>query len=368
MLVHEYGTAIRRSSRLNPDAPPRQHRPLRLPPPEVHGYRSLDGVDLRLTRYRGGTRGPVVISHGLGANPLTFSTDLIDTNAVEYLVGHGFDVWIQEWRGSTLLPTCTTSFTADDVARFDHPAAEQAIRELTGRSDLHWVTHCVGSVTIMMSTLAGTVSPASVLCSQVGMHPIGPEIMKLKVKVNAAGFLRAAHVRRLSTDSFTRESLGQRAFDAALRFYPIPKEERCDQAVCRRLAFIYGIAVHHAAVNEQTHVNLHELFGTANLEMLQQLAAMAGAKRLVDADHRDTYLPHLERLALPITFLHGAHNLVWVPESTQRSYDLLVGEFGPHRYRRVVFPDHGHQDTIMGERSVDDSFPAILDHLDRAGA
>jgi len=220
----------------------------------------------------------------------------------------------------------------------------------------------------MMATLAGTTSPASLLCSQVGAHPIGPEIMKLKVRINAAGLLRAAHIKRLTSDTFTRESLGQRAFDALLRFYPIPKDERCDQQVCRRLAFVYGIAVHHAAVNDETHVNLHELFGTANLEMLQQLAAMAGAERLVAADHADAYLPHLERLQLPITFLHGAHNLVWVPESTLRTYDLLVGEFGPEHYRRIVFDDHGHQDTIMGEHAVDDAFPAIVEHLDRAGA
>ena len=368
VLVHNYGTVIQRPTRLNPDAPPRRHRPLRLPPPEVHSYRSLDGVDLRLTRYRGGSRGPVVISHGLGANPLTFSTDTIDTNAVEYLVDHGFDVWIQEWRGSTLLPTCYSSFNADDVARFDHPAAERTIQELTGRKELHWVTHCVGSITITMATLAGTTSPASLLCSQAGAHPIGPEIMKLKVRINAAGLLRAAHIKRLTTDTFTRESLGQRAFDALLHLYPIPKDERCDQEVCRRLAFIYGVAVHHAAVNGETHVNLHELFGAANLEMMEQLAHMAGAERLISVDGADLYLPHLERLQLPITFLHGAHNLVWVPESTQRTYDLLVHEFGPDHYRRIVFPDHGHQDTIMGERAIDNAFPAILEHLDRAGA
>ena len=32
----------------------------------------------------------------------------------------------------------------------------------------------------------------------------------------------------------------------------------------------------------------------------------------------------------------------------RRSYDLLVREFGPAHYRRVVLPDHGHQDTFIG--------------------
>ncbi|HWW44667.1 MAG TPA: GMC oxidoreductase, partial [Acidimicrobiia bacterium] len=352
LLLHEYGTVIQRQSRMNVHAPPRPHRPLRVPPPEVVPYRSADGVDLRLTRYEGGKRGPVVISHGFGANPLTFSTDTIETNALEYLVEHGFDVWVQEWRGSTLLPSCYGTFDADDVARLDHAAAEAAIIDATGRRDLHWVTHCVGSVTVMMSALAGTTKPASILCSQVGMQPVGPTLTKLKTRFGAAKLLRAAQIKRMTTDSYTHESLGQRFFDLVLHFYPIPKVERCDQEVCRRLAFIYGNAVHHAAVDELTHYNLHELFGTANMQMLQHLSNMAKAERLLDADGGDTYLPHLERLRdVPITFLHGAHNLVWVPESTRRDYDLLVGEFGSTRYRRLVFDRHGHQDTIMGNHA-----------------
>jgi len=153
-----------------------------------------------------------------------------------------------------------------------------------------------------------------------------------------------------------------------LRLYPIPKAERCDQAVCRRLAFIYGNAVHHAAVDEGTHLALHELFGTTSVQMMVHRARCAGAERLVDATGSDVYMPQLDLLQFPLTFFHGEHNLVWVPESTKRSYDLLVGEFGPANYRRIVFPAHGHQDTFMGERSVDDVFPEVLTHLERAGA
>ena len=65
----------------------------------------------------------------------------------------------------------------------------------------------------------------------------------------------------LTTDAFTGESKGASAVDQALRAYPIPKAERCDQAVCRRLAFIYGVAVHHENMNELTHTTMHELFG-----------------------------------------------------------------------------------------------------------
>ena len=271
-LWDDYGSVVHRSSRLKRNAPPRPHRPLAVPAQQTLQYRSADGYELRLTRYRGGDRGPVVLVHGMGANPLTYTLDTIQPNLVEFLVGHDFDVWLQEWRGSTALPTRFEQFDADQVARFDHPAAEAAIRAETGKQDLHWVTHCVGSMTWMMSVLGGWATPASLVLSQVGAHPVGPRLTKLKAKVWAPNLLRALGVKLLTTDSYNDESFGARVFDQVLRLYPVPKEERCDAAVCRRLAFIYGIAVHHAAVDEATHDSLHELFGTTDMTMMAHLA------------------------------------------------------------------------------------------------
>ena len=99
----------------------------------------------------------MLLSHGMG-NPLTWSLDTVDVTLVEYLVAHGYDVWLQEWRSSTLLPTSRTQFNGDEVAEYDHPSAAGAVAELSGRSDLHVVAHCVGSITWLMSTLAGTSS------------------------------------------------------------------------------------------------------------------------------------------------------------------------------------------------------------------
>ena len=367
-LFRDYGTLLHRSVPIVRGAPARHRRPLDVPPARVHPYKTDDGAQLRLTRYRGGHRGPVVLVHGMGANPLTYSLDTIRPNLLEYLVGHGFDVWLQEWRGSTLLPAAHRNFTADQVARFDHPAAEQVVRAVTGRTDVHWVTHCVGSITWMMATLGGTVRPASLLCSQVGAHPIGPRMTRLKVRLHAADALRAAGIRFLTTDSYDDEARSARAFDQALRLYPVPRVERCKEAVCRRLAFIYGIAVHHPAVDDTTHATLHELFGVTNLTMMDHLAHCAGAGRIIAADGSDAYLPHLHRLRLPVTFLHGRHNLVWVPESTARTHAVLEESLGPGFSQRFVFDGHGHQDTLMGADSAGTVFPTVLAHLARSGA
>jgi cholesterol oxidase len=367
-LWDDYGTVIHRSTRFKRNAPPRPHRPLDLPARQQMSYRTADGCDLRLTRYQGGTRGPVVLVHGMGANPLTYMTDTVDQNVTEYLVANGFDVWLQEWRGSTMLPTSHSQFNADTVAQHDHPAAEAAVRSATGRDDIHWITHCVGSMTWMMATLAGTVTPASLVLSSVGAHPIAPRLSRFKARLRAPGLLRRLGVGLLTTDSYDDESWGARLFDQVLRVYPIPREERCDAAVCRRLAFIYGIAVHHAAVNEATHLALHELFGTTDLTMMRHLARCALEERLVTADGRDAYLPNVERARLPITLLHGEHNKVWLPASTVRTHDWLVRELGPAGFEHKSFAGHGHQDTFMGAEAARDAYPAILAHLDLAGA
>jgi len=84
-----YGGVLAGDGVFNPHAPPRKQRPLRTPVPELHTFNALDDVPLLLTRYKGGTKGPVVLAHGLGVSSRIFSTDTIETNLTEYLVAHG---------------------------------------------------------------------------------------------------------------------------------------------------------------------------------------------------------------------------------------------------------------------------------------
>lgn len=54
--------------------------------------------EIALTRYNGGSKGPVVMFHGAGVSSGIFSLDTIDTNLVEYLVQHKYVVSISYWR------------------------------------------------------------------------------------------------------------------------------------------------------------------------------------------------------------------------------------------------------------------------------
>ena len=122
-----YGGVFARPNVFNPDAPPRKKRALRTSDPEVHYFNTEDNVRLRLTRYQGGKKGPVILAHGLGVSSLAFSTDLIETNMTEYLFAHGYDVWLLDYRSSIELPYAATPYTADDVALYDWPAAVKTV-------------------------------------------------------------------------------------------------------------------------------------------------------------------------------------------------------------------------------------------------
>ena len=366
-LWDHYGGIFGELTPLDPDAPPRVKRPLRCGEPELHAVETDDGVELQLLRFRGGDRGPVVLVHGMGACSRLFTTDTIDTNLTEYLWEQGFDVWLLDWRGSILIPASSGTFDADECARYDYPAASRRILELTGADGLHWIAHCVGSITFFMSLLGGLQDVKSVVALQVAAHPVPPLSTKIKCGLHVPAVLRALGMEALSAETYG-EGFADRAFNEALRLTPLPKGERCSSAVCLRCTFLYSLCWRHENLNAATHDTIHEMMGVANLEMMQHLAACASHGRLVDVHGDDTYLPHLDRLSMPITLIQGADNQVWTLKATETTYDALVERFGSENYRRHVIPGYGHLDTVFGKHAVADTYPKMLEHLVRAGA
>ena len=114
------------------DGPQRERRPLRCGEPTIHEFPTDDGVTLRLSRFRGGSKGPVILSPGFGTSSISFTIDTVATNFPEYLYEHGYDVWVLDYRASPLLPSSATQFTLDDVARYDYPAVVDTVRAESG--------------------------------------------------------------------------------------------------------------------------------------------------------------------------------------------------------------------------------------------
>ncbi|NIR36882.1 MAG: alpha/beta hydrolase, partial [Actinobacteria bacterium] len=164
-LYDTYGGVLTRRSALDPQAEPRVRRELRAEAPEVHGLVADDDVALRLLRYRGGERGPVLLVHGLGMASSVFTLDTIETNLVEYLTEAGFDTWLLDSRVSIDLDVGGAGCTADDVALRDVPAAVAKVREVVGADGIDVVAHGFGALTVLMSLVEGLDGVRSLLSS-----------------------------------------------------------------------------------------------------------------------------------------------------------------------------------------------------------
>ncbi|MBA3767258.1 MAG: alpha/beta fold hydrolase, partial [Acidobacteria bacterium] len=363
VLFETYGGIFAGSNVFNPDTPPRKRRLLRAGVPQVYLFNTSDGVQLRLTRYQGGKKGPVILSHGLGVSSLIYSTDTIETNLVEYLFAHGFDVWLLDHRASIELPASADQFTADDIATKDYPAAVDKVRELTGAESVQIVAHCIGSTTLFMSLLDGLQGVRSAVSSQGSLHIVAPTATRIKCGLYLPSFMEALSIDSLTGYVDTNANWVNRLYDKCLKLYPIEDEERCRSLVCPRVAFMYGQLYEHDQLNTATHDAMHELFGIANISTFNHLAMLVRAGHLVNARGEDVYLPNLGRLAIPIAFIHGAENECFLPEGSRLTYQLLRETHDKSLYNRHVIPNYGHIDCIFGKNAARDVYPLILNHL-----
>lgn len=363
VLFDTYGGIFAKPNVFNVEGPPRKKRPLRVGAPEVHFFPTQDGVQLKLTRYQGGNKGPVMLSHGLGVSSTIFSIDTIDTNLLEYLWSHGYDVWLLDYRASIDLPASASQSSGDDIATYDYPAAVATVRELTGAATVQMVVHCFGSTTFFMAMLAGLEGVRSAVSSQVATHMVAPTGTRLKAGIHLPELLQSLGVESLTAYVDTHADWRDRLYDKFLQLFP-EETKYCQSAVCHRITFMYGLLYEHDQLNGATHDALAEMFGVANIKAFEHLALMTRQGHLVKADGADLYLPQVKRLAIPITFIHGAENQVFLPVSTEMTYNWLREQNGTNLYSRYVIPHYGHIDCIFGKNAVADVYPLILQHLE----
>ena len=369
-LLQAYGGPLDEAAAFVSAPPGPPARPLRLPAPETRwchlGGRWDDagGPDtwLRLTRYRGGAKGPVLLAPGFGMSTAAFVLDTIDTNLTEYLFERGYDVWLFDYRASTDLPSARSDFTLDDVARTDWPTAVQEVRDRTGADSVQVVAHCMGSMTIQMALLAGMTGVRSAVLSQVTVHPVSSLFNRVKTTLGVGRLLQAAGLRTIRPD--VERDVANELLDLGLRLAPIPREERCRSAACRWIAAFYGPTHHHARLNQATHDAIGRLFGVADLTALDHISLCIRKGRAVDSEGRDVYLGHPERMAVPLLFLAGAHNHIFLPQTSERTYEWLRHHNDPALYRRHVLADYAHLDGFIGRRAAEEVFPRMVEHLD----
>jgi cholesterol oxidase len=367
VLFDTYGEIFARPSVFNPGAAPRQKRTLRVGTPEVYFFQTAgeSAVQLKLTRYQGGTKGPVMLVHGLGVSSSMFSIDTIDTNLVEYLYANEYDIWLLDYRSSIELAASKTTYTGDDVALKDYPAAVNKIREITNTETIQVIVHCFGATTFFMAMLAGLKGVRSAVCSQMATHLKVPLMTTLKSEFYLSSALEILGLKSLNTYVDSNANWLNKLYDKALKLYPVKAGNGDNSPVSHRISFIYGQLYELEQLNSATYNAMHEMFGIVSMRSLEHIALMIRRGHLVNILGEEDYIPHLERLAIPISFIHGEKNNCLLPKSTEISHRLLAQKNGEHLYTRHVIPNYGHLDCILGKNASYDVYPLILEHLEK---
>jgi cholesterol oxidase len=362
-LFETYGPIAAKPNRIDASRPVmRKKRPLRMKAPELYWVKTSDGTMVRLTRYGGGGKGPVMMSPGFGVSTLSFSTDTIDTNLPEYLYAHGYDVWLFDYRASPELASAATGFTLDDIARKDYPAAVQRVREVTGAETVQMIAHCIGSMTFLMAMMAGLEGVRSAICSQLGLFPVTSTVNEVKAGLTLGHFLTALGETTVNTNLGLKDWRTKLA-EAVIQMFP--RQELCTSSVCHQVRLIYGESYKHEQLNQATHDALHEMFGVANLETFKHILTTIRKGQVVDKDGKDVYLPQVGRLKIPIALVQGADNQLFLPEGTRKTLRYLAEKNGARPYVHIQFPNYAHMDLFVGKNAVSDIYPTILLELEK---
>jgi cholesterol oxidase len=304
-----------------------------------------------------------MLSPGYGTSSLAFTIDTVDTNFPEFLYANGYDVWLFDYRASPALPSARTQFSLDDVATKDYPAAVAQVRAITGAADIQVMAHCIGSLTFLMSMLSGKLQGIrSAVCSQVGFYPTTSPENQVKAAFNVGSFFKLIGIDTLTTD-FDPSQWNDILTDGLLKL-SAALGPPCNSAVCRRIWLIYGEVYGHAGLNEATHQAIHEMFGIADITTFNHLLTIIRAGQVVDKDGNDVYLPNLQRLKIPLVFFQAMENHLFLPEGTERSFQLLCDKNGADGYLRMTVPNYHHMDCFIGENAAQDIYPLILGQLD----
>jgi len=330
-------------------------------------FRAGDGFACNLIHVEGDrapTKGPVLLVHGAGVRANIFRAP-VQTTIVDFLLDHGYDVWLENWRASIDLPP--NPWTLDQAALHDHPRAVETVVKETGWDRIKAVIHCQGSTSFMMSAVAGLAPQVTTIVSNaVSLHPVVPRFSAFKLNV-------ALPVTRHFTD-YLNPQWGLQAPTLTAKVITAFVEathHECHNPVCKQVSFSYGTGFpalwRHENLDEHTHEWLKQEFSFVPLTFYRQMARCVRKGNLVAVDG-DGRLPRdfaaqPPRTTARFAFLAGAQNLCFLPESQERTYSYFNAQRADY-HSLHIFPTYSHLDVFMGKDAVRETFPRILAELD----
>lgn len=369
-------------------------------------------IELKLTRYArpAGTKPAttvaggvtrvksIILLNGFAQSTLPFVAQELERNPggrdepnlAEFFFEQGFDVWLFDYRTSSLLDASRLPSSMDDIAMLDVPAAVDHVLarvadelgpKIRGKPQIYVYAHCVGAASVAMSLLAGYLrhpgggpsKVAGVALSQMHMLLVAGRSGQSRVLVPS--FLRDV----LRVD-FLRLSAAERrpdAFEALLdRFFTslepeggeyCPHEfsrihEHADVTTCKRMSGTLAPLLKHDRIRLATHERLPIYFGRANVNLLAHGGKCVEYERLVNEDGQNVYVTEANiraHLDIPVALVHGGCNRLFDVESCRRTI-AEIGRVNPgllaaRAYRDIIAPDFAHFDTTLGYGATPDT-------------
>ena len=338
-------------------------RELACPPLERFDFPAADGGALCLHHTSGGERGPILMTPGTAMTALTYCVDTVPQNIVEFLVEQGFDVWLFDWRTSPLLDPHKRPYTLDDVARNDWPAAIAQVKKRTGKDQVCILAHCLSAPCLLLSLVRGYARREdirSIVASQVALHLTLTTVGTLKIKTYVDKLLPRLNMMH-QQPAQTSGQISDTAITIVSKV--LPMSFSCNNRACYRHATTFGELIFHPRINEATHALMGELVPECVTAFLRDVAVWVRHGSILTSED----MRHLDRLRLPISFISGSENRMFVPAATEQSFRLLCDANGESYYKRTLFEGFGHLDTYFGEGAPGVIWPNIAHGLDPSG-
>jgi pimeloyl-ACP methyl ester carboxylesterase len=327
-----------------------------------------DGYQCNLIHVEGAksaTKGPVILVHGAGVRANIFRSPVAST-VVDALIEDGFDVWLENWRAS--IDLIANEWTLDDAAVNDHPAAIRSIQEHTGAREVKAIVHCQGSTSFVMSACAGLLpNVTTIVANALSLHTVVPKFSEFKLEF-AVPLMRRVFPYLNPQWGLNPPDLKARLLRAVVELF----HHECHNPVCKFSSFTYGtgfpVLWRHENLNDETHEWLTQEFAKVPLTFFSQMAECVRRGNLVSlGKYRQLpsdYCAQAPQTDARFVLLAGEKNVCFLPAGQRRSFEFLDGK--RKDYHSIhFFPTYGHLDVFMGKDAYRDTFPVMLQELNR---
>jgi len=325
-------------------------------------FSSIDGFQCNLWRLKtdkATPKGPVLLIHGAGVKSNVFNAPN-EKNLLDSLSEAGYDVWLENWRGSMLCKP--NEWNLDIVAENDHPAAVQEICRRTGYAKIKAVIHCQGSTSFMISALKGLVPQVTtIVTNAVSLHPVVSGASRFKIN-----FLLPV-VKPIT--SYLNPHWGDVAPDfksKAFRALVNLTHWENDTNVGKFVSFTYGVG--HPALWELDNLTdttkdwIRGEFGYVPMSFFDHIKKCIAAGVLVSADGKVNYAASKPQTSARFAFFAGKLNKCFSYDSQVNSYNYF-NSYHPGYHKLYVYDTYSHLDVFMGKNAYTDIFPAMVKEL-----